>query len=70
MEPKPGRKASFTLKDETAPVTPDGMTTFQCLECRRPLDIHQPNAELPDRMLATCDECKCWHLIDYQPGGA
>jgi hypothetical protein len=69
MEPKPGREVAFTLRCETIPVSLDGMTTFLCLECRKPLDVHQPDADLPDRMLATCDDCKGWHLIDYKPDG-
>jgi hypothetical protein len=24
------------------------------------MDIHQPDPELVDRFLATCDECKLW----------
>jgi hypothetical protein len=50
MEPKPGREATLALRDEIIPTRPDGLTPFLCLDCRRQLDVHQPDADLPDRM--------------------
>ena len=35
-----------------------------CPNCEAPLTLHQPDLELPDRLLATCDECKSWYLSD------
>ena len=35
-----------------------------CPECRGDLDIHQPDVELPDRLLMTCDRCKAWFIAD------
>jgi hypothetical protein len=28
------------------------------------LSFHQPDPDLPDRLLATCDECKSWFLAN------
>jgi hypothetical protein len=35
-----------------------------CPRCEYSLTLHQPDPELPDRLLATCDECKAWFLTD------
>lgn len=35
-----------------------------CLHCGEELAIHQPDPEMPERMLATCAECRSWYLID------
>jgi hypothetical protein len=68
--PHPGRQLSISLRFATFPPSPDGQIPLTCLQCRNPLDIHQPDAELPDRMLATCEACKAWHLLDRAPGAA
>jgi hypothetical protein len=69
MEPKPGREATLALRYEIIPTRPDGLTPFLCLDCRRQLDVHQPDADLPDRMLATCEHCKGWHLVEWSTDG-
>ena len=35
-----------------------------CSCCGERLDLHQPDAERPDRLLGTCAECGAWFLID------
>ena len=35
-----------------------------CPSCEHPLTLHQPDLDLPDRLLATCDECKSWFLAN------
>ncbi len=35
-----------------------------CPRCGCPLTLHQPDPDLADRLLATCDECKSWYLTD------
>jgi hypothetical protein len=60
----PARELTVGLKLATVPVSPDDLPSIACLSCGTPLDVHQPDAELPDRMLATCDVCKGWHLLD------
>jgi hypothetical protein len=70
MEPKIRQEVTLTLLFEIIPVWPDGQTEFLCLVCSKPLDVHQPDADLPERMLATCEDCKGWHLVEYVPDGA
>ena len=35
-----------------------------CDVCGGYLDLHQPDCELPNRLLATCGDCKTWYLLD------
>ena len=35
----------------------------ECQICGVYLDLHQPDSELPDRLLATCSHCKTWYLL-------
>jgi hypothetical protein len=35
-----------------------------CARCHDVLDRHQPDDELPDRLLGTCPCCSSWYLID------
>jgi hypothetical protein len=65
-EGKPGREVAVSLRWEALSECPDGLASSFCLHCRGPLDIHQPDSVLPDRMLATCAACGSWHLIDCQ----
>jgi hypothetical protein len=37
-----------------------------CPQCEAHLTLHQPDPELPNRLLATCDECKSWYVTDSQ----
>ena len=36
---------------------------FACPNCAEGLTLHQPDEELPDRLLGTCDGCKTWVLV-------
>lgn len=67
-EPLPDREMTFTLRILAVPVCPDGQSPLKCLNCRNALDIHQPDGNLPDRMLATCPECRAWYLIECGTG--
>jgi hypothetical protein len=35
----------------------------RCPGCRSDLNLHQPDVELPDRLLATCRACRAWFLV-------
>jgi hypothetical protein len=41
-----------------------------CPNCSSPLTLHQPDPELADRLLGTCERCKHWYLVDLVPGGS
>src|SRR4051794_16281429 len=70
MERRSGRELTVSLTLVTVDVTPDGPVKIPCPVCGEPLDIHQPDAGLPDRMLCTCENCKGWALVECSPGGA
>ncbi len=67
-EPHPDREITIALRVQTFPQCPDGQSPLACLNCRNTLDVHQPDGDLPDRMLATCPGCRAWHLIECGPG--
>jgi hypothetical protein len=46
--------------DQVAP----GCLAICCPRCESGLTLHQPDADVPDRLLATCDECKSWFLAN------
>jgi len=35
-----------------------------CRKCGSDLTLHQPDTEMPERILGTCDECKTWCPFD------
>jgi len=39
-----------------------------CPHCAASLTLHQPDLEMADRLLGTCDGCKRWYLVDLLPG--
>ena len=46
----------------------DDAAGMACPRCHACLSIHQPDQELPDRLLGTCDECRTWFLINAASG--
>src|SRR5437867_1737590 len=38
----------------------------QCPVCDHELELHQPDADLPHRILALCDNCGGWFLLDAE----
>jgi uncharacterized protein YbaR (Trm112 family) len=46
----------------------DCLAGTSCPCCPDNLVVHQPDPEMPDRLLGTCEECKSWYLIDAESG--
>lgn len=40
----------------------------RCERCEAPLTLHQPDPDLPDRLLSTCDDCKSWYVFEDDLG--
>jgi hypothetical protein len=38
----------------------------RCPFCDSPLELHQPDPELPHRLLAICEKCKSWYVSSAQ----
>jgi hypothetical protein len=43
------------------------LSGFLCLRCESNLDINQPEAEVPERLLGVCGDCGSWYLIEIDP---
>lgn len=41
-----------------------GFESLVCGQCEAPLAFHQPEPRTPGRILATCEECDSWYLLD------
>jgi len=62
-------RASVELIMVRLPSTSGGLSGLSCPHCDHPLELHQPDAAVPDRILGTCDGCKGWYLLDLLPTG-
>ena len=53
-------------------VGPHGLTSLRCLRCGEALDLHQPGADLPERLIGACssccDGCGSWHILNSVVG--
>ena len=41
-----------------------------CSACSGLMELHQPDAVFPERMLWTCPYCATWFLMDIDPNGS
>jgi hypothetical protein len=56
---------TFRTVSMTLPTTDhSGMTRLDCTGCGCDLALHMPDPMRPLRMLATCDGCGLWFLVD------
>jgi hypothetical protein len=46
----------------------DSRALTPCQNCGCELQLHQPDPDLPKRLLGTCEECKSWFLLDLVAG--
>jgi hypothetical protein len=46
----------------------DDASASRCPRCRRPLTLHQPDPDRPDRLVATCEGCRNWFIINTATG--
>lgn len=53
-----------TVTISIASMAIQGLAGMACRECGAPLDVCQPDPNLPDRFLATCPDCLTWFLIE------
>jgi hypothetical protein len=64
------RISATAVKVAISDPLPEGL---KCLNCGSVLELHQPNVEVPDRLLAHCvsqpDACGSLHLLDIGPEG-
>ena len=56
------------LEFDRVAADPDHPFGERCLNCQCPLVIHQPDVDLPFRLLGTCPECQDWFLVETSHG--
>jgi hypothetical protein len=44
------------------------LSAVQCARCTSAVAFHQPDPQLPHRILATCNVCESWTLINLLTG--
>jgi hypothetical protein len=49
--------------------TVGGPESASCPDCHEALELHQPDATDPDRLLGTCAECSKWFILVATPTG-
>ena len=47
---------------------PQDLDEGYCLVCDAYLELYQPDADAPDRLVGICERCSRWYLIDIVPG--
>ena len=58
------KSSALTFEVVARPVPPDtGTGSLCCPACHVPLDLHQPDEELPSQLLGTCEWCSKWFFL-------
>ncbi len=58
------KQTTITWSVTTLRVSDEGLENPQCRDCHAPLAVHQPDVDRPDHLLATCEGCGAWYLIE------
>ena len=57
------------MKAALFPLNPDGFAALRCLLCCKPLELHQPTEDMPERLIGACPHCcGACHVIDFMQG--
>jgi hypothetical protein len=62
------RTLAFPLTVLRFSTLPEDFGGGRCVACDVYLDLHQPDAGLPERMVGICEACGRWYVIDLIPG--
>lgn len=62
--------ASVRHDERSLEIPSHELADHPCSQCDCELDLHQPNPATPERLLATCNDCGAWFLVDLQPDDA
>jgi hypothetical protein len=52
------------MRPRTIALDPQPPSLTHCPNCDCEMALHQPDIDLPDRLLGTCMACKSWFLLD------
>ena len=64
-----GTSFDLTVHVTLLPAQTGGLDQILCPVCHEPLNLHQPEPEIPHRILAscTCEECGLWYSLIVSP---
>jgi hypothetical protein len=65
MNPSFPVAALVSLNLACLPAPSDELCKSTCMSCGSSLDLHQPESEVPDRLLGTCPQCQRWYILDF-----
>jgi hypothetical protein len=60
--------ATTSFRFETDAASDQPMSEIRCPGCGDYLVVHMPDPEMPERLLGTCDGCKCWYVMSAGEG--
>jgi hypothetical protein len=64
MHPNAPRRV-LTVLDVILFSAPQGdLAWVRCANCRKSLDLSQPDGDFPERLLGVCTSCRRWALIE------
>jgi hypothetical protein len=63
----PPIESSIPVKITLISLHADHISTLRCPACSESMELHQPDAGFPERMLWTCERCGTWFLMDLSP---
>jgi hypothetical protein len=61
-------RISLTLQLFDMRLVRDEASASRCPCCRRPLTLHQPDPDCPDRLVGICEGCRTWFIINAATG--
>jgi hypothetical protein len=56
---------SITWNVTALTISDQGLEAPRCRDCRTALNVHQPDENRPEQLLATCARCGGWYLIVF-----
>ena len=56
--------AVLFLELKMVPPPSHGLGSWNCPDCREPLDTHQPSTHDASRLLGICESCGGWYILE------
>jgi hypothetical protein len=64
MSGRAPKALAFSTPIDLAPGPPEFESDLACAVCQTSLEIHQPDLDMPERLLGCCPSCRNWTLVD------
>jgi hypothetical protein len=59
---------SLPMASPTSPPGTNWMELVDCPGCGGRMELHQPDARCPDRLLGVCEDCHRWSILEDAEG--